>query len=157
MKLRGSALVFSLVVLSFLLISALSVATVSVTNKRSVLTSKNSTLSFQIADSAAEKILQQIYKVSDISSTPFTDLGALAGALGSGVDCKITPNPDVIQGTDYTVVFFENTGTATEPIFDAITCDDPNWRINIVKMKILGTFGGVTRAIEVGIAPDATP
>jgi Tfp pilus assembly protein PilX len=152
MKLRGSALVFSLVVLSFLLISALSVATVSVTNKRSVLTSKNSTLSFQIADSAAEEILQQIYKVNDaFGGTVSVTLDDLAGHLGGGPSC--TSNT-IKKGSVYAATFYKCTDADN---CTPIACDNPTWRTDVSKMKILGTFGGVTRAIEVGIAPDATP
>lgn len=146
MKLRGSALVFSLVVLSFLLMSALSVATISVTNKRSILASKNSTISFQFADTVAENILTKIYKVNDTSPTPFTDLEALAGALTGAATCS----NKVITGTGYAVTFYSCTNANS---CSDIICSDNTWRANVSKMKILGTFGGVTRAIEVGITP----
>ncbi|MDD2766168.1 MAG: hypothetical protein PHH40_00180 [Candidatus Moranbacteria bacterium] len=150
MKLRGSALVFSLVVLSFLLMSALSVATISVTNKRSILASKNSTISFQFADTVAENILTKIYKIHDSVAGPhYADLDALAGAL-TGAAC----DNSVITGTGYAVTFYS---CADADTCSDITCSSNTWRADVSKMKILGTFGGVTRAIEVGITPATTP
>jgi len=145
MKLRGSVLVFSLVVLSFLLVSALSVATISVTNKRSALASKHWTLSFQTADTAAEAILYQIYKVNDAGGTTVhADLNALAGGLlGSCADGIVTMDNARVQ-------FF--TCTSCSPR-SPIACNSPAWRADVTTMKIVGLYSGVIRAIEVGIAP----
>ena len=58
---KGSALVFSLVVLSFLLMSAVSLATISAIARKSSLSSKSSNIAFQSADSILERMLQKIY------------------------------------------------------------------------------------------------
>src|SRR3990167_8615687 len=59
---KGSVLIFSLIVLAFMLVSALSIATVSVTEKRASLSTEKSSRSFQVADSGVEIMLQKIYK-----------------------------------------------------------------------------------------------
>ncbi len=73
---KGSVLVLSLIILAFMLVSALSVATISVTEKRASLATDKSSRSFQVADTGVEMVLQQIYKNSH------TDLNTLASALG---------------------------------------------------------------------------
>jgi len=147
MRLRGSSLVFSLVVLSFLLMSAVSLAVVSVTNRRSALASKNSTLAFQVADTGAEEILYQIYKVNDsVTSGPLADLDALASKISTATCASGV----LTKGTQYEAMFYECTDASS---CSSIACGDNSWRDNITKMKIFGKTGGVTRAIEVGIAP----
>lgn len=146
MNLRGSSLVFSLIVLSFLLISALSVATVSVTARRSSLSSKNSNISFQVADSAAELVLKRIYQVND-KGTPINHIHEIIGTCATN---EITGSTDV--GT-YSAVFYENKGTVASPIFSPISCGEPLWRAKVIKIKFQGTYRETIRAIEVSVAP----
>ncbi|OIP58403.1 MAG: hypothetical protein CO143_03435 [Candidatus Moranbacteria bacterium CG_4_9_14_3_um_filter_45_14] len=158
MNLKGSSLVFSLIVLSFLLIGALSVAVVSVTTRRSTLSSRNSNISFQVADSAAEVVLQQIYKTNDDGITVLTpngsiaDLSELSSNL-SGASCSSSQIDGTVNEGSYTAAFYENTGTDVDPIFNSISCDDAEWRNKVVKIRFLGMYRDITRAIEVGIKP----
>ena len=54
---KGSVLVFSLIVLSILLSAAVAVATVSVSNRKSTLSTDKSNQSFQVANSGVELVL----------------------------------------------------------------------------------------------------
>lgn len=158
MHLKGSSLVFSLIVLSFLLIGALSVAVVSVTTQRSALSSRSSSISFQVADSAAEVVLQQIYKVNDDGITVLApngsilDLSELSSNLSDASCGSSQIDGSVNEGT-YRATFYENTGTETDPIFDLIPCGESDWRNKVVKIRFLGMYRGITRAIEVGVKP----
>ncbi|MEI8096666.1 MAG: FISUMP domain-containing protein [Candidatus Moraniibacteriota bacterium] len=139
MKLKGSSLIFSIIILSFLLVSALSVATVSVTSRRSSLSSKNSNISFQVADSAAEVMLAKIYKDTGTISTP--------DGLGSCSSNQISGS--AAAGT-YKAVLFTKTGSI-------ISCTDSLWRDNVAKIKFLGTYQNTTRAIEIAVTPPCNP
>lgn len=143
MKLKGSSLIFSLVVLSFLLVSALSVAVVSITARRSSLSSKNSNIAFQVADSATEAMLKQIYKGSNMT------LNDLASSLGTGCSGSLIGRGFAGAGT-YTATLQKKDGSS-------ITCEDSSWRDIVSKIKFLGTFQSTTRAIEVGITPPCNP
>lgn len=157
MNLKGSSLIFSLVVLSFLLISALSVAVVSVTTQRSSLSSKNSNVSFQVADSAAEIMLRIIYKINDAGITIATPNGSVADpndlASNLGASCSADQISGVIGAGNYTAILYENTGTASNPTFVSIACSDNDWRNLVVKIRFLGAYRGMTRAIDVGVKP----
>lgn len=157
MNLKGSSLIFSLVVLSFLLISALSVAVVSVTTQRSSLSSKNSNISFQVADSAAEVMLRIIYKINDAGITIVTPNGSVTDpndlASNLGASCSADLISGVIGAGNYTAILYENTGTASNPTFVSIACSDNNWRSLVVKIRFLGAYRGMTRAIDVGVKP----
>ncbi|MBP5993947.1 MAG: hypothetical protein KA731_03530 [Candidatus Moranbacteria bacterium] len=78
---KGSVLVFSLIILSIILSAAITVASVSITNQRSASSTGKSVQSFQVADSGIELALQKIYKNN------YTDLNAMATAMGGGASC----------------------------------------------------------------------
>ncbi|MFZ2187098.1 MAG: hypothetical protein WAV46_00495 [Candidatus Moraniibacteriota bacterium] len=164
MNLKGSSLVFSLVVLSVLLISALSVATVAVTTSRSSLSSKSSNISFQVADSAVEIMLREIYQVNDKHITlPDPPTGSLAepsdlassikdSTQDSTVRCASGQITGKVGVGDYTAVLYES-DTNTPPNFTPLACDDADWRTKVIKIKFQGVYQGASRAVEVGIKP----
>ncbi|XLQ20390.1 MAG: LamG-like jellyroll fold domain-containing protein [Candidatus Moraniibacteriota bacterium] len=83
---RGSVLVFALIILSFILVSAFSLSSVALMERRSSNASVNSSTAFQKSDKGMEEFLQQIYKELDQNNT-LTDVGdALNTAYGYGVD-----------------------------------------------------------------------
>ena len=57
---HGSALVFSLIILSIILVSALAIGAASVIDRKNSLTGNSSTQSFQAADSGIEMMIQAI-------------------------------------------------------------------------------------------------
>lgn len=149
---KGSVLVFSLIVLSFMLISALSVATVSVTEKRASFSTERSNRSFQVADSGVEIILQKIYK-GDSSGTPFPTLALLADDLSTTCSNAQGEIGGTLNAGAYNISFYDNSGAK----FGGSICSDPLWRSNVVKIKSEGTSGNTTRAVEVGIEPFLPP
>ena len=135
---RGSVLVFSLMVLAVMLSAALTIATVSVTNRQSVGVSSESTQSFQVANSGVELASQKIYKGNDAT------LNDLAGSMGAACNAnQITKNN--FSGGTVVMTFFDNNGTV-------LACNDNNWRSKVVRMKSEGTASGTTRVVETAIA-----
>ncbi len=61
-KQKGSVLVFSLLVLTILLASALAVMSVAVVEQQSSFATQRSVIAFQAADSGAERVLERIYQ-----------------------------------------------------------------------------------------------
>lgn len=138
---KGSVLVFSLIILAFMLVSALSVAVISVTEKRASLATDKSNRSFQVADTGVETMLQKIYK----ESPQPVDLTALASSAGA--TCNITTNEieDSVGSGTYVVSFLDRDG-------DKIPCNSPTWRNDVAKIKSEGAAGNTKRAVEVAIA-----
>ena len=139
---QGSVLVFSLIVLSILLSAAVAVATVSVANRRSTLSTAKSNQSFQVADSGVELVLQQIYKPVPTHA----NLNALATALGGGATCSGGSIVKTgVSGGDIRVSFYDkNDGL--------VSCTDSSWRSKVVGIKSEGTAGGTTRLVETAVA-----
>ncbi|MDQ5901971.1 MAG: hypothetical protein QG606_187 [Patescibacteria group bacterium] len=139
---KGSVLVFSLIVLSILLSAAVAVATVSVSNRKSTLSTDKSNQSFQVANSGVELVLRQIYKTVPTHAS----LNDLATALGGGAACaggSITKTG--VAGGDIRVSFFDKDD-------NLISCADTNWRGKVVGVKSEGTAFGTTRLVETAVA-----
>jgi hypothetical protein len=136
---KGSVLVFSLVILAFLLVSALSVAVVSVTEKRASFATDRSNRSFQVADSGAELILQKIYKGNAV------DITTLASNVGgSCVADFITGSTSSSSGT-YKISLYDDAGAQ-------LACGDLAWRSKVARLRSEGTSGNTVRAVEVAVA-----
>ena len=116
---------FSLIVLSILLSAAVAVATVSVANRRSTLSTAKSNQSFQVADSGVELVLQQIYKPVPTHA----NLNVLATALGGGATCSGGSIVKTgVSGGDIRVSFYDkNDGL--------VSCTDSSWRSKVVGIK----------------------
>lgn len=139
---RGSVLIFSLIVLSILLSAAVAVATVSVSNTRSVFSTSKSNQSFQVADSGVELVLQQIYKTVPTHAS----LNTLAAALGGGAACASGAITKAgVAGGDIRVSFYDKDN-------NLINCADTNWRGKVVAIKSEGTASGTTRLVETAVA-----
>lgn len=139
---RGSVLVFSLIALSILLSAAVAVATVSVANRRSAFSTAKSNQSFQVADSGAELVLQQIYR----TVPPHANINALAVALGGGAACSGgSIAKSGVAGGDIKVSFYDKDDSL-------IGCTDANWRNKVVAIKSEGMAGGTTRLVETAVA-----
>jgi hypothetical protein len=140
---KGSVLVFSLVILSFLLVAALSVAVVSVTERRGSLATDRSNRSFQVADSGAEIVLQKIYKgnATDISALAIAAGGVCSGGVISGS----------ISSGDYKISLYDDSGV------QLTNCADTTWRSQVAQLKSQGISGNTVRAVEVAVAAPPTP
>ncbi len=157
-KMRGSVLVFSLLVLSILLSITLTSVGVVITSKNSSRSTEKSALAFQIADGATENVLKRVYKDTDPT------LSALASNLyhdqdGGGTNSTPACSNGVISGSlpsassgEYSVTFFANDGSV-------IPCSGPGqatyneWRTKLVRIAASGSYAGATRAIDVTIKP----
>ncbi len=139
-SIKGSVLVFSLIILAFMLVSALSVAMISVTEKRASLATDKSNRSFQVADTGVETMLQKIYKESPEPAT----LTALASSAGASCNTTTNEIEDSVGYGTYVVSFLDGAGTK-------ITCSDTDWRSKVAKIKSEGTAGNTKRAVEVAI------
>lgn len=142
-RLKGSALVFSLLVLTMLLAIAVSGAMITIATKKSARGSEKSILALQTADGALENVFLRIYKKSD------ANLNALASgiAYGSATCTGGTVNGTLFQGSGaYTVTFYDSSD-------QKIACDSASWRADVRYAVAVGTFAGTTRAISVGITP----
>ncbi len=131
--LKGSTLVFSLVVLTFFLISALSVATVSVTEKRVSFSTAKSNISLQVADSGAEALLKKIYKDNPSTPNGLGDCsdGVISGSVGVG---------------EYAVSLYDDND-------NRIACDAADWRTEVRRLQSKGSYANTTRGIAVEVAP----
>jgi Tfp pilus assembly protein PilX len=150
---KGSVLVFSLLVLSMLLAIAVSSTILVFVTKNSARSTERSILAFQIADGAAENILKRVYKDTDVT------LNTLANNLfHSG------PNPTCVNGVisgvlpsssgTYTVTLYEDeVGNKLDCGLIAAYDTYAEWRKKLLYIVATGTYGGTTRAINVGIEP----
>lgn len=140
---KGSTLIFALIILAFILVSTLSIAAVTLVQKKTSLSTDKSSSAFQMADSAAEIMQKQVYKENR------ANLSALAIAVGANCSGGIISG-NALRGS-YRVEFYAPLDS------DPITCGDGTWRNEAVRMISRGTFGGTTRAIEIGITPPPDP
>lgn len=143
---KGSVLVFSLVILSFLLVAALSVAVVSVTERKGSIATDRSNRSFQVADSGAEIVLQKIYKGNAINPS---DLASKAG--GSCNDDNGVVISGSISSGDYKISLYDDNGVQLPD------CEDLEWRDKVAQLKSEGISGNTVRAVEVAVAAPPTP
>jgi Tfp pilus assembly protein PilX len=130
---RGSALVFTLMVLSTALIAVIAVSLVSVMERRAAMTTNKSLGSFQVADSGLESVLDTLNH-GNLSSSD--TISTLAGTLGS------TCNSGSIKINSGSVALsFVKADEVT-----VLTCGDTI--ADIAKIKSVGTASGTTRAVE---------
>lgn len=142
---KGSVLVFSLLILSIMLVTSLTILSSAVLDRKASLSTGSSTRSFQVADSGVEEVLYQVYKGSHatledvrsaIDNTNATCAGGVIEFPVAGGTAKVTFYQD--ETTVYAGPC--SGGTATD------------WRDKVVKIKSEGTAGSTTRAVEVAVA-----
>jgi Tfp pilus assembly protein PilX len=131
---RGSVLVFSLIILSFLLIASISLATVALSGTRATSALNRSSVAFQAADAGSELTLQKIYAAS-------CDTSRLS-CLGS---CSSGRIEGTVGNASYDVNFYDTSGTR---ITD---CNSTSWRADVETLLSEGAFGGTTRAVQVEV------
>ncbi|MCW1887933.1 MAG: hypothetical protein KIH67_000045 [Candidatus Moranbacteria bacterium] len=143
-KQKGSVLVFTLIILSLLLVASLSLAAVSISEKRSVNAVSRSIVAFQIADSGLEKILERTYK----GSCNGQRLDCLAS---NGDSCSVVNGVAGINGSinngAYRVTFTRHNGT------NITGCSDSNWRAETESMRSEGNYNGTARAVKIDVNP----
>ncbi|MFA6974145.1 MAG: hypothetical protein WC238_05435 [Parcubacteria group bacterium] len=139
---KGSVLVFSLIMLSLILTSALAIGAATVIARKSSLTSNKSTQGFQVADSAVELAMHQI-----LNNGTQIDLDRLATKMGAApCDDGIISGSVVDSTKTYELSFRDNTAT-TDPINNCAGLVS-----TIGRIKSVGTFGSTARAVEAPVA-----
>lgn len=145
---KGSVLVFSLLILSILLVTSLTIFSSAILDQKASLSTGSSTRSFQVADSGVEEVLFQIYRAHHPT------LNDLAAALGSA--CTVSGTTPQVKfpsaGGDVTVSFYEDTNQAF-PYSGG--CAGTDWRTKVVGIKSEGSSGTTARAI--GAKIDCSP
>lgn len=148
-KPRGSALVFTLMILSILLVAGLGLASVVLIERKTSTITARSVMAFQAADSGVEMFA---LKIKGQTATSIATISSLLPSCNSE-----TYHGEVSSGqSSYDVTFFNSTDnceTVTQ-----LNCDAP---INSVScIKSIGSYRGATRAVQMGIslpAPSPAP
>lgn len=157
---KGSVLVFSLIVLMILLSLTLTSVMLVIFSKSSSRSTEKSILAFQVADGAAENMLQRLYQYITLDASLTVFAGNLFGTGTNGTG-KPTCSNGVISGKlpnssgTYSVTFLESDDTklACSGTGYNTYCE---WRVKLAHMVANGTYGGVTRAIDVSVQlPDS--
>jgi hypothetical protein len=170
---KGSIVVFALIVLSFILIAAFSVATVTLVERRSANISVNSTTAFQQADKGMEEFLQQLYKDLDQTDTLSVLTGKLNEIYGVGVyKCVDGPSAEIPayignKDTEFIIsAYMEN----------PVDAHDSGWDINkevlasdlvplqhcdaqladVARFKVAGNYSTAVRAVFVKLRDSLT-
>lgn len=133
-------MVFSLIVMLFLLMAAVSITTVTISETKSSSALARSTNAYIVAESGMEIILKRIYSNAYNGS----DLNALAP---SGTSCQNGEIRGTIGDGQYAVTLLRSDGS---PI---ATCSTTTWRTEAAGIESQGAFGTTTRAIRVDVAP----
>ncbi len=161
---KGSVLVFALIILSFILVTAFSLAAVSLIERRSSGASVNSSTAFQNSDEGMEEFLQQLYKELD----PNDDLARMGMQLndiyGSGYVCCDSAGPVGCpsmdpaaparigsQDTEFIITAYkEGTGVVAgsggwEQTIPITTCTEP--LANVSRFRATGNYNNASRAV----------
>jgi Tfp pilus assembly protein PilX len=144
---KASTLVFALIILSIVLVSAISVAAITATERRSSIATDKSAESFQVADSGAEIVLNQIYKGSN------TDIGSLVSSLqtalpADNIACNISDGSiggRISSGKTFAVNLYKSDGTVE-------SCSSSDSVSNIVNIKSTGSYAQTSRAVNVSVS-----
>lgn len=145
---KGSALVFSMLVLTMLLAIAVSGAVITIATKQSARGTEKSILALQTADGAIEEMLYQIYKETrtDLNDIKNNIFGSASASCNNGVI-----SGSLFHGSgSYRVAFYDDPGSA---VADRIACDDVGWRAKVIHIVAVGIFAGTTRAMDSGVTP----
>jgi hypothetical protein len=145
---QGSALVYSLLILSAMLFIVGSISVVSITEKKNASSTEFSTQAYQTADSGFQLALKEINTCLNGSK----DLNCVAAKLGSSCTYDVASGNAVIKDVagagpsdaKYTLSFEK--GVAV-PVADCATLAG-----TITSIKSIGTYKNTARAVEVAVA-----
>lgn len=131
---KGSALVFSLIVMFIILGAALGVTSISVIEQKNSSATGKSTQAFQVADSAVELVLKKA--VSDPQGTNLNNLG---GTCASGVVSGVS-----VSGGLATLTFSDINGALVDDCLTTLS--------EVTEVKSVATYSSTTRAIGAAVA-----
>lgn len=147
-KKKGSILIFSLILFFVMLAISVSIASISVGEKKSAGVTDNSAQAFQLADTASEVFITKakaINRISELDADPFR-CETSAGNPNNGKLVMLNP-PN--SKTLYTVeLFHDNAGT-----WESVHCATSGALLinTIDKIKVIGISNGTARATEVSV------
>lgn len=130
---QGSVLVFTLIVLFIILTAAISIAAITVIERKTSTSTGKSIAGFQTADSGTEIFLKKIQGQS----------GPLSGI--SGLNCSGNSVSGTAGSGTYTITFYDS----AEPP-QQLDCNAD--LASIDHIRSVGTSSGTTRAVEVAVA-----
>ena len=134
---KGSVLAYSLIILSVMLLIAISLSAVTLTQTKSSLTGQNSSQAFQTADSGVQVVLKKIKKAqptANVNSIGCSGAGIITGGLSAGTYEVQLYEYDSSSGADVPM------GDCSASVGD------------ISKIKSVGKYAGTARAVEVAVA-----
>ncbi|MDH4330599.1 MAG: pilus assembly PilX N-terminal domain-containing protein [Candidatus Moranbacteria bacterium] len=138
---KGSVLVFTLFIMFIALIITMGIAVSSVIETKSVLSTKNSSAAFQVADSGIEAVsakLKELYVDPLVgASSTIDDVCDNTGLLSDCVSGRC-----VGDGMEFELYFYDINR-------DELGCSDLIDDIDIVKSA--GTYQGTIRAVEIDL------
>jgi Tfp pilus assembly protein PilX len=138
-KQKGMVLVYTLIVLTVLLVLGSSVMLVTQSQTRSAIATDKSLVAFFVAESGAEEMLAKIY-AGAADALPLEDLNTDGNCSGGEFS-------ETLSSGTWTAVLYESDG-------DQLTdCNDAGWRADVDEMKVTGTYSGTVRAVRMGIDP----
>jgi Tfp pilus assembly protein PilX len=135
-RVKGSVLVFSLIILSLMLVTSLALLSSSVSQEKSALATGDSTHSFQIADTGVEQVLYQLYQKNPATLQDIaTNLGLPLCVNGAIANTTI----------GWTVRFLDVNGARLTSCSAACSL--------VSSIRSEGTASGTTRAVAVDVTP----
>ena len=172
-KSKGSILVFALIVLSFILIAAFSVAAVTLVERRSANVSVNSSTAFQNSDKGMEEFLQQIYKDLDQNDT-LDDLAEALNDVYSTTDYQCredvsgarigSDGSNSEEKTDFIITAFReltpgehDSGWDQDELVQMTDCTGNGSQLaDVARFKVTGNYNNAARAVFVKLRDSLT-
>jgi hypothetical protein len=143
---KASVLVYSLLILSIMLVIAISISSVSTKNMQGTMTSNKSAQAFQTADSGMEVMMK---KIKDVDDRMTVTIGSLGGCNEGKI---ILSSEDIGKGTSE-ISFFsvdEDAGTSTR----IESCS--SFLSEVDEIKSIGSYGDTVRAVKMRLAEEVS-
>lgn len=138
-KQKGAVLIYTMIVLSMLLIVGFNILAVTQSQSRSAITTDESVVAFFVAESGAEEMLSRIYAG--------TGTGMAFSQLNPGGNCSGGEFSEDMSSGTWVATLYDNDG-------DQLTdCSDTGWRTDVNEMKVNGEYSGTVRAVRMSIDP----
>jgi hypothetical protein len=158
-KQKGSVLVFALVILSFILLTSFSIASISLIERRSSDASVNSATAFQNSDKGMEEFLQQLYNDLDQTDTLVDLTDSLNDIYGvdiyecvAGNETNAVPITIGNNDTDFIISAFAETMAPSaqvqggwNDVTPIVDCDTQ--LADVARFKVIGNHNNAVRAV----------
>ncbi len=134
---RGSVLIFTLILMSLALMSAIGIMSTTIIEQNIASVTDDSTVAFQTADTGAEQAFHEFRKDRIATLNDFT------GASCSGGRVSAT-NVDGVAGASYDINFYKEDGSRVT------SCSADTKPIRAA--RVTGYFGKAVRAVEIAVS-----